>query len=224
MGRRCAGPPERNWFHLVQLAHGHSRRVAEVVSAFEQSLNAVLWHGSVEGRSDFLDEGYCCPYAGRFVFCSCDKPLITPWRSVHQIRNLFLGQLRGSVTDHGVWPRLLDDFLAFVPCAHDCACSWLYLEPCERLIKPISSPRKLWPSCNAAKASKPLGSRDEVRQTPSPVADASLATSKGLVRKRRSKSISGRWHKAKRRSSSTPLGTMIALPRETLPCEWSQSQ
>ena len=91
-------------------------------------------------------------------------------------------------------------------------------------IKSISSPRKLWPSCHAAKASKPLGSRDEVRQTPSPVADASLATTKGLVRKRRSKSISGRWHKAERRSSSTPIGTMIALPRETLPCEWSQSQ
>ena len=63
-------------------------------------------------------------------------------------------------------------------------------------IKPISSPQKLWPSCNAAKASKSLGSRDEVRQTLSPVADASLATTKGLVRKRRSKSISGRWHKA----------------------------
>ena len=90
-------------------------------------------------------------------------------------------------------------------------------------IKPISSPRKLWPSCNAAKASKPLGSSDEVRQTPSPLPDASLATTKGLVRKRRSKSISGRWHKANRRSTSTPLGTMIALPRQTLPCEWSQS-
>ena len=137
VGGRCAGPPERNRFHLVQLAHGHSRRVDEVVSAFEQSLNAVLWHGSVEGRSDFLDEGCCCPNAGRFVFSSCDKPLISPWRSVHQIRNLCLGQLRGSVTDHGVWPRLLDDSLAFVPCAHDCVCSWLYLEPCERL--PYSS-------------------------------------------------------------------------------------
>ena len=88
VGRGCAGPPEHNRFHLVQLAHGHSRRVVEVVSAFEQSLNAVLWHGLVEGRSDVLDEGYCCPDAGRFVFRSCDKPLITSWRSFHQIPNL----------------------------------------------------------------------------------------------------------------------------------------
>ena len=46
VGRRCAGP-EHNRFHLVQLAHRHSRRVAEVVSAFEKSLNAVIWHGLV---------------------------------------------------------------------------------------------------------------------------------------------------------------------------------
>ena len=38
-------------------------------------------------------------------------------------------------------------------------------------------------SCNAAKASKPLGSRDEVRQTPSPVADASLASPQTEVKK-----------------------------------------
>ena len=48
VGRRCARPPEGNRFQLVQLAYGHSCRVAEVVSTFEQSFNAVLaWLGGV---------------------------------------------------------------------------------------------------------------------------------------------------------------------------------
>ena len=86
-------------------------------------------------------------------------------------------------------------------------------------INPISSPRKLWFLCKTANASRPLGSRVEVRQTPNPVDEASLATTKGLVLNRRSKSISGRWHKARRRSSSTSLGTVMAFPREKLRME-----
>ena len=52
-------------FSTVQLPEFYS---IQHPSAFEQSLNSVLWHGLVEGRRNFLDEGYCCPNLGRFVF------------------------------------------------------------------------------------------------------------------------------------------------------------
>ena len=53
---------------------------------------------------------------------------------------------------------------------------------------------------------------------------ASLATTNGIVLNRRSNSISGRWHKARRRSSSTSPGTVMVFPGETAVCEWSHSQ
>ena len=42
---RCTS--ERNRLHLVKFTHGHPRRVAEAVPAFQQSLHVELWHGLV---------------------------------------------------------------------------------------------------------------------------------------------------------------------------------
>ena len=168
--------------HIQQtrlLAHGHSRRVAEVVSA-------LAWLGGGTQRFSLvqmLDGSFSAPATSHLSLRGA--------RFIRSVISVSVNSVEASLTiasGHVCCMILLLSSLA-PTIAYALGFTLSLANACRTppgvvptSMKPISSPRKLWPSCNAAKASKPLVSRDEVRQTPSPAGDASLATTKGLVK------------------------------------------